>query len=392
MPDVVEHGPAEERPPGLRPGVSRVVLVVGLVLAVVALSRSGLLSADPPAPSVPSSASVAPEVLEASALVARVGDRVVRLRYDEDEGARLPGDDPSSLVPVRLQQGTGRLVGVQDGQLFSVGTARDAQWAPIGRATEVLSATATSGRAVVWRGAEVVEVDVSTGRLVAADPFSGFDASAGWVPEGLVAVTGSRALLMTRPVPAGDRVELALAWSSLRVQVGLNPPVQSLGIYDRLLGIADDWVLAGKGACPGPDCRVQVVTLTRDDVLVREVVAPEGWTFRTGRLPGRSHEALLPVERLGEPGSVALARVVPGGDNALLIGGTERVALRAGLVESLAGWVYLVTRNGGGEEQLRVWSPESPGRAELLEDLDEGDVIEGGTSFPPLARLVCVCG
>ena len=114
---------------------------------------------------------------------------------------------------------------------------------------------------------------------------------------------------------------------------------------------------------------------------------PAGWTFVEGPAAGRTHEALVPVHRLGEadtPDDVALARLVPGGDNALLVAGTDPVQLAAGLADGQAGSVYLLrapNRGDGGEAM--VWNPDAPNVALPLRP---------ATSFPEGARLVCVCG
>lgn len=384
MPDVVEQGPADERERGLPPGVRQVALVLVLLAVAFLLTRSGLLSADAPERADRPAPLTVPEIEDASRLVAQVDEHLVRPgQGDWSDGPRLPGDAPSSLVPVLSGDGTGSVVGVVDGQLFSVATSRNATWAPIGRARAVVAASPVPGRVVIWRGRRVVEVDSSTGRLLDEAPYPGFDRSEGWSPEALVAVTGTHALLMSRPVAGGTRQELALAWPAARVEAAIDPSRRTLGAHGRLLGTADDWVLTQSG-CPGAGCRVRIISVARDEVHSRDVVAPEGWAFTGGPSAGRTHEALVPVQRLDGDGVVALARLVPGGDNALLVLGTEGVDLDAGLVETLAGAVYLVTRpSAGGPERLRVWRPERPGRAEL---------VTGEGTLPETARLVCVCG
>jgi len=232
----------------------------------------------------------------------------------------------------------------------------------------------------VWRDDRVVELDAGTGRVLDPAPFPAFDSSKGWSPEGLVAVTGTHPLLMSRRLPDGLTQELALAWPARRVEAGTNPALQALGTFGLLLGIADDWVLTGVD-CPSAACTVQVVSVNRDAVLVRDVVAPDGWTF-DGPAPGRTREALLPVRQVN--GVVALARVVPGGERALLVGGTEGVVLDAGIVDTPDGDVYLLARPPDGQtRQVRVWRPARSGRAEL---------VPGGVDLPQSARLVCVCG
>jgi hypothetical protein len=318
--------------------------------------------------------------------VARVGDRLVRPAQDDPtEGPRLPPGLPrrADLVPLLSVLGAGTVVGVHDGLLFRVAVTRAARWQPIGRAESVVAAAATPGRVLVRRGDRVVELEVATGRETQPEPFPGFDAPGGWAPEGVLAAVGTRALLVSRPVPGGADQELALAWPARRVEAGINPPLQVLGRFGQLLGIADDWVLTAAGPCPGSRCRVRVVSVTLDRVLARDVAPPPGWTFLAGSPAGRTHEALVPVQSLGDPSRRALARLVTGGDNALLVPGSEGVDLDAGMVSDLDGSVRLVTAAGGGPERVRLWRPDRPARARPL---------GGPDALPESARLVCVCG
>ena len=391
MPDVIATGPDRDEPPGTLPSVARGLGVL-LVLAVIALllSRSNLLSADAPPraghPSSPTSPP-APQEPEISRLIAQVDDHLVRLGQDDwAEGPLLPGPERVSLVPVPSPAGPGAVAGVAGAQLFSVATSRDAHWAPIGGASAVVAASSAPGRLLVWRGARVVEVEVGHGRVVDPAPFPGFDGSGGWVPAGLVTLANTRALLLRRPVTPGREVSLALAWPTRRVEAGTNPLLQDLGSHGSLMGIADDWVLTRGRSCPGEGCTVAVVTVTRDDVLVRDVAPPQGWEFAGGPTAGRTHEALVTVRRTGAAGdTVGLARLVPGGENALLVQGTDDVDLDAGLVDTDAGTVYFVRRgSAGGPERVWVWDPERPGLAEP---------VPGATGMlPRTARLVCVCG
>lgn len=392
MPDVVQGRLDEERPSGLPDGVRRLVLVLVVAVAAFLVSRSGLLSAggagdEPDGPT----GALAEPFAEVSRLVGVAdGHLVLRDQDGWSEGARLP-DSLTTVLPVPdpivgLPSRTpGTLAGVAGGRLFVVGTEPGSDVRPIGRARTVVAATSSS--LVVWRGERVVEVDLGTGRVLDPDPFPGFNASAasaGWSPEGLVAVTGSRPLLMSRPLPDG-RQELALAWPTRRIEAGTNPPVQPLGTYGVLMGIADDWILAQGNGCPGDGCTVQVVSVTRDDVLVRDVAPPTGWVFGGGPVVGRTSEALLQVSPRGYavPAS-ALSRVVPGGSNALLVGGTEGVDLDAGIVGSADGAVFFVVRPPSGRtERVWTWDANQTGRAEP---------VPGPVELPQSTRLVCVCG
>ena len=306
--------------------------------------------------------------------MARLDDRLLLADDGEPEpGARLPADLPvdAQLVPMRLRPGTapqalagaGPVLGVADGELVRVDPTRP-RWRSLGPADAVVSAAATFGRALVLRGGALVEVEIATGGVTDGEPYPGFDAEV-WTPEGLLAATGSGALVMTQPAGEG-RWDLALGWSTGLVRTGLEPEVEPLGTVGPLLGIADDWVITLGPGCPGTACRIQVVSVTRDQALIRDVAPPEGWTFVRGPSAGRTHEALVPVEHLtdGKPdGLLALARLVPGGDNALLVGGTSRVVLEAGLADGPGGSVYLLIEPEPGEQtQARVWAPQSPGQ------------------------------
>lgn len=382
MPEVLQGGPAE-RSSGLPPGLRRVGLVLLLASALWVVSRSGLLSAEAPQPPDRPLAPTVAQAPEAVRLVGEVDGHLVRPGQDDwSEGPRLPGGSPGvPLLEVPSENGPGTLAGVTDGGvLFVVGTGPDAAAALMGRARAVVAAT--QGRLLVWRDDRVLELDAATGRTLDPVPFPGFDARAGWSPQGVVAVTGSHPLLMSRQLPDGQRQELALAWPARHVAAGNNPPVQTLGTFGVLLGIADDWVLAAGVGCPGTDCTVQVVSVIRDDVLVRDVYPPRGWVF-DARIPGRTREALLPVRSVDETVQ-ALARVVPGGERALLVGGTAGVDLEAGVVGTPDGDVYLIVRPaGGGSERLWSWRPDRPGGVEP---------VPGEAELPRTARLVCFCG
>jgi hypothetical protein len=357
--------------------------VLAVLAAVVVLSRSGLLSAGSPPDRGRAGGSGGSEAAEVNRLVARVGDRLVRPEdADPGEGARLPEGfrRGARLVPVVTGDGSSVLLGVHEGLLFRVAPTRQGRWQPIGRARAVVAAGAVSGRVLVLRTGGVAEVEVATGRVANPEPFPGFDEAAGWRPVGVVAAVGTRSLLVSRrPVSGGAGQELALAWPARRVEAGTNPPLQLLGTGHRLLGIAGEWVLTAGDACPGTGCQVRIVSVTRDDVLTRDVAPPPGWAF----LLEGGRESLVPVSRAGGPSRPALARLVAGGDNALLVQGSHGVDLPAGLAGSLDGSVRMVTRTGASAERVRVWSPDQPARARPL---------GAAGALPDDARLVCVCG
>jgi hypothetical protein len=376
----------------------RAGLVVGAVVVVAILSRSGLLSSGEPAPPEPSPSATAPTVTTEPGprLVARVGELLVLdARNGDRAGSRLPDGLPADarLVPV-LPGGTevaaaaaavpGPVVGVHDGSLFRADPARR-RWRDLAPADEVLAAGYSAARAVVVRDGDLQEVEVSTGSTTDADPFPGFEPGR-WMPRGLLGGAGLGALVMTRPAADGT-TRYALAYPRLLVESGQRERVRDLGMHGELLALADDWVLTLGGDCPGPACRLDVISVTRDAALSRDVAPPTGWTFVQGPAAGRTHEAVVPVARLGgadTPDDVALARLVPGGDNALLVQGTDRVRLGAGLVDGAGGSVYLLREpEGGGDPRAMVWDPDAPNVAVPLRP---------ATTFPGDARLVCVCG
>ena len=399
MADVVEQGPEPGSPGRLPDWARRLGIAVAAVLAVLGLSRSGLLSADEPRPPPePSPSDSVTPGDDAPRLVARLEDQLLVAAPGEAQpGARLPADLPADarLVPVRLpaegdppvaSEGPGPVLGVADGLLVRVDPARP-RWRSLGPADAVVSASYSAAKAIVLRGSELVEVEIATGGQTDADPFPGFD-PATWTPHGVLAAAGSGALVMARPAEDGLSV-LALAWPNAVVRTGTQPLVEDLGTIGTLLGIADDWVITLGPGCPGTACRIRVVSVTRDLVRARDKAPPHGWTFIDGPSAGRTHEALVPIEHLtaGRPdGRRALARLVPGGDNALLVGLSDNVALDAGLADGPRGTVYLLSAMPGvpgGRLQARVWDPQDPASTRLLLPR---------TTFPEQARLACVCG
>jgi len=395
--DVVGQGSDEAS--GAPPSrLRRAGLALGAVVVVVALSRSGLLSSGETTPPEPKPSTSAPTLgtVTGPRLVARVGDLLIMdARGPDRAGSRLPaglpGDAP--LIPI-LPGGTevaaeaaalpGPVVGVHDGSLFRADPAR-ARWRDLAPADAVLAAGYSAARAVVERHGTLQEVEVSTGSTTDPRPFPGYR-SARWTARGLLGGAGVGALVMTRPAPDGS-TRYALAYPRLLVESGQRERVRELGNHGELLSLADDWVLTLGAGCPGPSCRLDVVSVTRDAALSRVVAPPTGWTFVPGPAAGRTHEALVPVHRLGDadtPDDVALARLVPGGDNALLVQGTDRVRLAAGLVDGGGGSVYLLRdpENEGSPRAL-VWDPDAANIAVPLRP---------ATKFPADARLVCVCG
>lgn len=383
-------GPRGGPPPWLR----RVALVAAAGLAVLVLSRTGLLAADPaPRAGRATDATSGPAVtVDGPRLVARLGDRLLRAaRGPAVPGTRLPDRLPPDAVLVPIPPGgvdvtertPGPVVGGWDGQLFRADPGRS-RWRGLGPAEAVVGAGSAPSRALVLRAGSLQEVDVATGATLDSAPFPGFDPDRD-VAVGLLRVTDGQALLMRRR--ASGPGPLALAWPTAQVRLGARPAVLDLGQYGELLGIAGDWAAALRAGCPGPACRLDLLSVTRDQPRRRVVAPPPGWTFIAGPIVGRAQEALVPVERLtdGRPdGTRALARLVPAGDFALLVAGTAGVRLSAGLAGAADGSVYFLgDPPSGGDPEVRVWRPAGSSVAVPLQP---------AATFPRGARLVCVCG
>jgi hypothetical protein len=398
--DVVEHG-EEPMSGGVPPWLRRAALVAAAVVALAVLSRTGLLSAGGPAPEPPRPPG---QDSPAPRLVARLGDRLLVAERRTSRpatvlpsglpaGARLVAAPDADSVAQGLE--VGPLVGVVRGRLFRADPDR-ARFRWLAPGTEVLAPALAESTVAVRRGDTVQAVEVNAGATTDADPFPGYDAAAG-TPRGLLAALGTKAMVLSRDV--GDGTEaLSLAWPAALVRAGVKPGIQQLGVFGPLLGVADDWVIsldpgcAAAGAVTGPTagvCHLRVISVTQDLVQAKDVAPPPGWTFVQGPIAGQTHEALVSVERVtgGRPdGTRALARLVPGGDNALLVAGTDRVVVRAGLSDGVQGTVYLLARpsarHAAGGPEVLVWDPQHPAAARPT---------ARHWSFPRSARLVCLC-
>jgi hypothetical protein len=385
VPDVAEG--TGERPPG-RSRLWRVAAMAAAGLVALLALRSGLLSAPGDAGGEPP-----PERSAGGLLVLRSDGRLlVESGDDWSEGPELPrlaGRAP--LVPVLSSTGRSVLVGVAGRTLFSIDPADPEDTpTPLGRARGVVSGSGRLGGVLVDRGqGRVVEVDAATGAVRDPAPFPGQPSGPGWRPVGLLSVPGaSRSLLLAAPgtatgdaATAVDLVDLVLAAPTRPVQLGTQPEVRPVATVPRVLALGPDSVLAEAAGCPGDACRIQVVTVTRDDVLVREVAPPPDRTFSGTPLAGDSVSNLLAVDRAG--GRPALARVVAGGAATLLVRGSAGVDLGAGLVDDLDGTAYLVVRaEPGSDGMVRAWAPGRPALARSAR----------APAVPPGAALVCGCG
>jgi hypothetical protein len=387
--DVVGQGDGDA-PAGKLRGLRAAVVAAAVLIGVGAVSKSGLLSSDEPAPTATPTASASAAAAGAPRLVARVGDTLLVGGIPAIEtGSALPDFGPEArLVPAMAGADTAQpLIGVAGRTLFRSDPARG-RWRPLGHAEAVVAAGVRPSRVYVFRHGRLVEAEIATGTTTDRQPFPGFDASQ-WRAKGLItAAEGDSALVMSHRVAEG-REDLALAWSATSVDSLGRPEVQALGTYGPVVGVAADRVITLR-ACPGPDCRIVIVSRTTDLVLARAVAPPRGFTFvgaTRQRAAGQMQESLVTVERLtgGSPDRhFALARLVPGGDSALLVRGTESVHLPAGLVAGPRGQVYLLIRPSDGTlPQARVWDPDRPYVVSALTPQ---------VTFPTDAKLVCVCG
>jgi hypothetical protein len=399
--DVVEQG--EEPTPGrVPPWLRRAAVAAVAILALVVVSRTGLLSAggsapEPPPP--PGRDSPAPR------LVARLADRLLVAKGSHPRpatslpaglpaGARLVAAPPGDSVAQGLD--VGPLVGVAGGRLFRADPTK-AHFRWLAPADEVLSPALSESTVAVRRGDTVQAVEINAGGTTNTDPFPGYDAGAG-TPRGLLAALGTKALVMSHDI--GDGTDsLSLAWPAALVQAGVKPDTQQLGVFGPLLGLADDWVITLDPGCATADsvagsptavCHLRVISVTQDLVQANDVAPPPGWTFVQGPIAGQTHEALVSVERLTDgrrDGTRALARLVPGGDNALLVAGTDRVVVPAGLADGVQGTVYLLARPvpGGSTHgpEVLVWDPQHPAAARRTSQR---------WGFPRSSRLLCLCG
>lgn len=379
--DVVEHGaePAGGGPPGWLRRAAAAVAATAVLFAVV---RGGLLSADEPSPRPAPTPDRATMGTDEPQLVARRGDRLVVVRDGTVQRATelpagLPADAALTTIAGAADAGPGPVVGVSSVELF-VADPDLGRYRSLGLADALVGSSPVSGRVYVVRSGGIQEVDADTGRTVTRNAFPGYDPEAR--AEGVLVSNGDPAVVQARR--RGGRVELTLLWSRAEVARGARPPVQRLGVVDRFLGIAADWALS-LDACPGASCRVVVASATRDRVLTRTAEPPPGWRFAPGSSAGSTQEALVPV-RAATTGRPALARLVPGGQRALLVRGSDGVVLDADLVDGPAGTVWLLTAPGAGRPpQVRVWDPVTPNIARP---------VRPAAALRPGDRLVCVCG
>lgn len=367
-------------------------MVCAAVVAVALFAASDPLSGKP-APRDPSTTASAepnrkPRGPSVPAIIAQSGSNVVR--YGPRGATRMARIPAGFGVGERLWAVDDAgypavLYGVSKNTLFRIEAARGEVVADVGVVDRIVDVGPGAGELVVQvAGAtrsQIVVMEASTGDVIDREPFPGFDGTRRWTPRGVMTTFGVAGLVLTRPL-AGGGSEVAIAWSDVGVASGFVPSrLQRFGPAGRLLGLADDWVLFLGDDCPGLTCTLTVLSFTRDGSGMRKVRPPKGWSFMPGMTGGDSHEVLVPVTKLGDSSVHALARLVPGGDSALLLRGSTGLDLRAGLVAEPDGSVYFLRREVRSRVLAR-WSPVDPPHILTFPTLPR---------LPDSARLVCVC-
>ena len=387
MADLLEGGAAEgedQQRSGLPPVARAALGLVGVVLAALVLSQSGLLSAggDRPEPSdpvdrpTPTSSVVVPTVQPA--LVVREGDRLVRL----DGAVRAPGSTvPASLadpVVVPLANGRDALFGVVDGVLVRINPYQAASVREVGAAERVVDAAAAPGRVLVVRDDAVLEIQAGDGRVTDRRPFWSAGRLRGERPAGVVRSEGARALVLAESRAAEPR--LSLAWERADVLARERPQTQVVPPGGAVAAISDEWIVRTVPGCPGPGCPLTITSVLDRAVTSREVLPPDGWEFAPEVMAGIGHDLLVGV-RAGE--RQAMARIVSGGAFAVLVSDSEGADHDAGAVAGADGAVYFVLRDAGDQSgRLHVWLPGNPATALPVPDT---------AGVAGAARLVCAC-
>lgn len=401
MDDLVEQGSGDRDPPGW----ARAVLVIALVLGTgLVLSRTQLLSADAPSRAVPSSVPSPGPLVGATdraggdAAVGVTVRRGSRLERYEPSGRRLLTRLPPGLSQgrpfrhVARPDGSGPLLGTNQTVLFRVDPVHPGPLRAIGRADMVIAASPRPGAVFVQQpfggssnGRRVAEVDTSTGRLRDGTPFPGFLGESDWEPVDVVAVGQHSALLLLRPYGEGT-FELAVAWDRATLRGEPGRLLRRIGVFTALIGVAGARIVAvpEKRGCPRGGCPVDVVSVTVDRDLVRPVQPPPGWAFGRQFAGGAEGDPLILVARVGDPETLAFARMVAGGRSALLVPGSVGAVASVAPVSATDGSVVFAMRGADvtpASAHLAFWSPLSPEAAVTL-DLP---ALEDG------AQLVCAC-
>jgi hypothetical protein len=217
------------------------------------------------------------------------------------------------------------------------------------------------------------------------DPFPGYTGRDGWRPVTTVGASFDlTALLLQRP--SGGSTQLALAWDRDGVRASGMDPLTPIDTEGVLLGAAGTRIVVDPvDGCTGPACRLLVVTVTRDDILVRPVEPPTGWQFTDHVVVGGEDDPVVVVSRPDRQPAAqfALARLVAGGRRALVLPGSEQVAPSALPLVGPGGSVIFTAADPANpvQHRLMVWRPGGSGTA----------VLHRFPLLPAGAQLVCAC-
>jgi hypothetical protein len=386
--DVVEQGP--DRGPRL-PAWARGAALAAVLVVAAALVIPRLVSGPDPTPPDRSTQPTTAGPQQSPYVVMRVGQQIVRYdRFGVTPGPELPAGlaDDGRVYVVTDAVGAARFFTVAGGRLLRIDPGR-ARATDLGAVTRIVDASARSGRLFVRTTAEdggkVVTVDADSGQVVDRAPFPSDPRARGYQPVGVLSQFGVEGLVLQRTVAGeGGGEDLAVAWATAEVKAGRRPGFQAIGLNDHLLGRTGDRLLLLAGTCPGPACTLSIVSFGGDRFASRAVRPPSGWSFTVPPFPGLVQGDLVPVvpvERQPGRPTAALARLAAGGDNALLVAGTEGVVLDAGLVER-DGDISFVSLGPDGSRRVLRWAPASGGRVSAFPAMPQ---------LPFGATLVCVC-
>ena len=385
---MVEQG-RPDRGPRVPAWARRAALAAALVAVASVLIPRLSFGADPTPPNRNTRPTAAAR--ERPHVVLRDGQQIVRYdRFGVAPGPDLPASTARDDLRVYVggdADGAPRFFTVVNGRLLRVEPGTD-RTSDLGAVTRIVDAARRPGQLFVQtavdKGARVVTVDADSGQVLDPAPFPDEDARRqGYQPIGVLFHSGVDGLVLQRTTEGGVD-DLAVAWATPEVKAGQRAGFLPIGRQGDLLGLTDDWLLLLKGSCPGPACRLVVVSFDRDRFAVRAVRPPLGWSFTRRSLDGLVHGDLVPVIpeelQVGRPAS-ALARLAASGASALLVPGTEGVVQQAGLV-ARDGDVFFVSLGVDGIRRALRWTPGAAGQ------------VSSFTGLPPLpdgAALICVC-
>lgn len=372
--------------------VRRFALVALVCAALAVIAHDNLLSGDrrssQPRPPTTKGASSVAEQEALPTVVARHGSRLVRYSHrGERSVATLPAGFPAGerLWAVEPADSRTVLYGVNRRELFRIDTERGRVVRQLGTVIRIVDVGPGRGELLIevpdGDGSKVVVLDAATGDVTDANSFRGFDGTGDWTPRGVVTKFGVPGIVLTRPGAAG-RQEVGVAWSERGVASGSVPSrLQPFGARGRLIGVAEGWLLFLDDTCPSPSCALTVLSFTPKGAAMRKVSPPPGWSFLPRESGGQPYEVLVPVVRTGDGEAYALARVVAGGDRALLLANAVGLDPDAGVVATRDGSSYFLIEDGDARVVAR-WSPVDQPYLTRFHELPR---------LAPTARLVCAC-